>query len=391
MSGRARRRSGSGVYSVRFPRLYRPTWCEIDLRVLRSNLRRLRRLANVMFVVKADGYGHGAVRVARAALGSGAVSWLGVSSVEEGAVLREAGITGPILILGSLYPFESTLAAIRYGLTPTVASLEGARRIVRAAGHLGRSHRRRLPLACHLKIDTGMGRIGVRWPAGSEVAEYLARSRGVRLEGVYTHLARSENDAAYTRGQLARFRKAVAGLEAARQRPALRHAANSAGALRFPESRWDLIRPGLAAYGLLGDFRPVLSLKTRIVFLKNVKAGTSIGYGTHYRTRRPARIATLPIGYGDGLPRLLSLGGGRPRPAVLVRGRRCPMVGALTMDMMMVDVTGVREAKVGEEAVLIGRSGSAVVTAGELAKAAKTIPYEIVTSLSARVPRVYGT
>lgn len=413
----------------RDPLIYRPTWAEIDLRRLKSNLRRLKRVAaprgprtpsggpkdgrkrkgaarrgDVMFVVKADAYGHGAVETSLAAEASGAAKWLGVSCVEEGVALREAGITRPILILGSLFPFESTLAAIRYDLVPTVASLEGARLIVRAAAALERlepperrpSSRVGLsgggagkgagPLSCHLKIDTGMGRIGVRWPA-ADVIDYLRGAPGVRLDGVYTHLARAEDDAAYTRRQLRSFREAVRGIERMGVRLRYRHAANSAGALRFAESRWDMIRPGLAAYGLYGDFEPVMSLKTRIVFLKNVGAGTSISYGRHFRTRRRSRIATLPVGYGDGLPRLLSVGSGRA--SVLIRGRRCPIVGAVTMDMTMVDVTGLPGVHVGDEAVLIGRSGSEEITAAQLAAVASTIPYEIVTGLKARVPRVY--
>lgn len=385
--------AGSGVYSIRFPKLYRPTWAEIDLRALRANLERIQdrvgRDARILFVVKADGYGHGAVEVARAAVAAKHAAWLGVSSVEEGAVLREAGLRVPILILGSLYPFESTLAAIRYGLTPTVASLDGAKRLVRAAGHLAPRERRRLPLCCHLKIDTGMGRIGVRWPAGREVVEYLLGVRGVRLQGIYTHLARADEDALFTRRQLAAFAEAVAGAERLGGRIPIRHAANSAGALRFPESRWDLVRPGLAAYGLFEDFTPVLSLKTRVVFLKQVRAGTWIGYGRHHRMARAGRVATLPIGYGDGLPRQLSAGSPVPGASVLIRGRRCPILGAVTMDMTMVDVSGVPRPEVGDEAVLIGRSGKLEITAGEVARRSGTIPYQIATGLSARVPRVY--
>ena len=442
---------------ARFPRLYRPTWAEIDLGALASNLRRLRRLlprTRLMFVVKADAYGHGALACARAAEEARLADWLGVSSVEEGIALREVGIRLPILILGSLYPFESTMAAIRYDLTPTVASLDGARLIAQAAEAAPQALGAALPrdsawsaapqafgaalprdsarsaspstgpgegraagLACHLKIDTGMGRIGVRWPAGLEVAECLRRARGVRLEGVYTHLARAESDPAYTRSQLRLFKKAVGDIERAGTRLELRHAAGSAAALRYPESRWDMVRPGLASYGLYGKgFEPVLSLKTRIVFLKNVGPGTPIGYGGLHRTRGPARIATLPIGYGDGLPRLMSIRGARtarrgagpaalggpkgssnvaPRtagrgtgPAVLIRGRRCPMVGTMSMDMTTVDVTGLEGVHVGDEAVLIGRSGREEIRAGELAEAARTIPYEIVTSLRPRVPRI---
>ncbi|TBR17319.1 alanine racemase, partial [bacterium] len=280
-----RRQAASGVYSVRFTRLWRPTWAEVDLGALRRNLRRLRHAAGVplLFVVKADGYGHGAVSAAKAALEVPGVQGLGVSSVEEGAVLREAGVRAPILILGSLYPFESTLAAVHYGLTPTVASLDGARRIQLAARGLRGADRRRLPLACHLKLDTGMGRIGVRWPAGREVVEYLLKAQGVRLEGLYTHLARAEDSAEFTRRQLGLFARAVRETEAMGARLKWRHAANSAGALLRPESRWDLVRPGLAAYGLWEGYEPVLSLKTRVVFLKNVPKGTPIGYGGRFR------------------------------------------------------------------------------------------------------------
>jgi len=377
---------GSGVYSVRFPQLYRPTWAEIDLEALRSNLSRFRRKIGkrpeIMFVVKADAYGHGAVEVAKAALASGFVSRLGVSSVEEGAVLREAGVRGPILILGSLYPFESTLAAIRYRLTPTVASLDGAKLIREAERRLKPEERRRLPLACHLKIDTGMGRIGVRGPSGRAIVNFLKETSGVSLSGVYTHCPRAEDDAAYTRAQLRRFGKIVDSFGV----PCV-HAANSAAALRFPESRYDLVRPGLAIYGLMPGFKPVLSLKSKVVFLKRVVKGAPISYGGLWRAKRASRIATLPIGYGDGIPRILSTG--KARPAVLIGGRRCPIVGSITMDMLMVDVTGVRGVGVGTEAVLIGHSKAAVIGAEELASQAGTIPYEIVTGLSARVPRVY--
>ena len=389
-SGPSDRRTPSGVYAVRFPRLWRPTWAEVDLAAMRRNLKRLKSIARVpiLFVVKADGYGHGAVRVAQAALGVDGVMGLGVSSVEEGAVLREAGIKAPILILGSLYPFESTLAAVHYGLTPTVASLEGARRIHLAARGLRGSDRSLLPLACHLKIDTGMGRVGVRWPAGREVVEYLLSASGVRLEGIFTHLSCAEESPSFTKRQLALFSRAVSEAEGLGARLKWRHAANSAGTLLWPQSRWDLVRPGLAAYGLWEGFEPVLSLKTRVVFLKNVPAGARLGYGGLYRTRRTSRIATLPVGYGDGLPRILSTG--RRKAGVLVRGRRCPFAGAISMDMAMIDVTGVPGVSVGDEAVLIGRSGSQEQTACDLASLAGTIPYEIVTGITARVPRVYG-
>ena len=369
-------------------KIFRPTWAEVDLSRIGANARRFRARmpsrTRVLFVVKADGYGHGAVEVSKAALATGAVSGLGVSSVEEGVILRKAGLRCPILILGSLYPFESTLEAIRHGLTPTVASLDGAARIAQAAERCRRGSARLLPLRCHLKLDTGMGRIGVRMPAGLEVVGFLSRAEGVRLEGVYTHLARAEDGPAYTRLQLARFAEAVSAMESAGVRGLVRHAANSAAALSHPSSRWDMVRPGLALYGLKKGFEPALRWLTRIVFLKSVPAGTPISYGGRWRSRRPSRIATLPVGYADGYPRLLS-----GKASVLVRGKRCPVVGAVTMDMTMIDATGVPEARVGDEVVLLGRSGREEVSAGELARAASTISYELVSGIMARVPRVY--
>lgn len=386
--------SRASVESGGLPRLYRPTWAEIDLSKLKANLKKLKKRArtDVLLVVKADGYGHGAVEVARAAENSSLACGFGVSSVEEGIILREAGLLKPILILGSLYPFESTMAAIRYRLTPTVASLEGARLIEQAAEAMGRLRPEGAarPLSCHLKIDTGMGRVGVSWPAGRRAAEYLRRAPGVRLDGVFTHLASAENDERFTRMQLRRFRGAVEEIEASGLPVKCRHAANSAAAMRFPESRWDMIRPGLAAYGLYPGFEPVLSLKTRVVFLKTAARGVSISYGRRYRASKKTRIATLPVGYGDGLPRILSLPErGRRRSCVLVGGVRCPLVGAMTMDMTMVDVTAVAGVQVGDEAVVMGEQGRLCIGADELAESAATIPYEIVTHLKSRLPRVF--
>jgi len=230
-----------------------------------------------------------------------------------------------------------------------------------------------------------MGRIGVGWPSGLEIIRFVSRAPSLRLEGVYTHLASADSDAAYARLQLGRFRTALAAVRRAGVKVPLAHAANSAAALRFPASRLDMIRPGLAAYGLYGPgFEPVLSLKSRIVFIKNVGRGVPIGYGMTYRTRRPSRIATLPIGYADGFWRAFS-----NKADVLVRGRRCRVAGTVSMDMTTLDVTDVPGARVGDEAVAIGGSGSDRIGAGELAGLAGTIPYEVVSRIAARVPRVY--
>jgi alanine racemase len=367
----------------------------VDLGALQANLRRLRRLmpegARILFVVKGDAYGHGAARVSHAAVESGSVDQLGVSSVEEGLALRDSGLRRPILILGSLYPFGSTLAAARGGLTVTVASLEGARLVAEAAGKAFGPARRFRRLRCHLKLDTGMGRVGVSWPAGLAVARRLAAERNVELSGVYTHFSSAETDPGFTRLQNSRFRRALLDIERAGIPAGLRHAANSAAALSLPAARWDMVRPGLSGYGLYGKgFAPVLALKSRVVFLKNVGAGAPVSYGGLWRASRASRIATLPVGYADGLPRAISIPGAcEPGAAVLVRGRRCPVAGAVTMDMTMIDVTDCPQARVGDEAVLVGRQGAESIGACDLARWARSIPYEVVTGLKARVPRVY--
>ncbi|MBI4371866.1 MAG: alanine racemase [Elusimicrobia bacterium] len=371
----------AGAAALPRRRFFRPTWAEVDLGALARNLRafRARMPAGVklMFVVKANAYGHDAALCARAAEASRAADWLGVSSVEEGVALREAGVRLPILILGSLYPFESALAAVAHGLTPIAASLESARRLAEVAARLGRR------VDCHVKVDTGMGRIGPGPEAALAVARRLAALKAVRVQGLYTHLAKAEEDPRFTAAQLKAFRGVIAALAAEGVRPPLIHAANSAGALRHPEARFDLVRPGLAIYGLWEGFEPVLSLKSQIVFLKTVPKGATVSYGATWRARRPTRVATLPVGYADGYARALS-----NRAHVLVGGRRCPVIGRVTMDQVMVDVTAAPGARVGDEVVLIGRQAAAEVPAGELARLCGTIPYETVTQLSSRVPRL---
>lgn len=354
---------------------FRPTWAEVDLSRLESNIRRLRAKAGtkLLFVVKANAYGHGAVACAKRAQKARVADWLGVSSVEEGITLREAGVKLPILVLGSLYPFESFLAGAEYRLTPTVASVEAARRLAQAARHLGR------PVDCHLKVDTGMGRIGMSPRALEEAARFLSYEPRVRVQGLYTHLSCADSDPEYTREQLRRFRLAVRLVPAP-----LLHAANSAAALRYPSSRFDMVRPGLACYGLYPGFEPCLSLKSKIVFLKTLPPGAAVSYGATWRARGRRRLATIPVGYADGVPRRLSNNG-----EVLVGGRRCPIVGTVTMDMLMVDATRVPEARVGDDVVLLGRQGREEITAKELAGRLGTIPYEVTTAISSRVPRTY--
>ncbi|MEK7232212.1 MAG: alanine racemase [Elusimicrobiota bacterium] len=362
-------------------RFFRPTWAEIDLSALVGNLRLLRKLVGprvkIMFVVKANAYGHGAEICSLAAQKARATDWLGVSSVEEGLALRSAGVKLPVLILGSLYPFESVLAAAAHDLTPIVASLESAKRVAEAALRLRRE------INIHVKVDTGMGRIGLRPNAAVALMRDLAALKGIRVQGLYTHMAKAEDDAAFTRHQLLAFKRVLKALDKEGLRPPLVHAANSAAALRHPDSRFDLVRPGLAAYGLYEGFAPVLTLKSKIVYLKLASKGATVSYGATWRAKRASRIATLPIGYGDGYPRALS-----NRASVLVGGKRCPVVGRVTMDQTMIDVTEAPQARVGADAVLIGCQGDAVVSAAELARLCGTIAYETATVLSSRVPRV---
>ncbi|MBI4345246.1 MAG: alanine racemase [Elusimicrobia bacterium] len=383
---RTRSRNGtaqSGPFVSAPPsRLFRPTWAEVDLHALHRNLRRFKGLmpsgTKLMFVVKGDAYGHGAVPVARWVQERRGADWLGVSSVEEGVALREAGVRLPILVLGSLYPFETFLAGVQYQLTPTVASQSGVQGLAEVARRVGAR------VKCHLKLDTGMGRIGMGWPSGLEVARAINPANGLELEGLYTHLSCAESDPAFTRLQLKRFMAALGDLSREGIRVRYRHAANSAAALKVPASRLDLVRPGIAIYGLARGFEPVMTLRTRLVYLKTVKPGTPIGYGRTFRTKKAARIATIPIGYADGVPRRLS-----NRGHVLIRGRKCPIAGVVSMDMTTIDVTAVPQAHAGDEVVLIGASGRERVGFDDWAKWSDTISYEVVTRLGHRVPRVY--
>ena len=362
-------------------RFFRQTWAEIDLSGLIGNLRLIRKRVGagvkIMFVVKANAYGHDAILCSLAAQKARAADWLGVSSVEEGIVLRNAGVRLPILVLGSLYPFESVLAAAAHDLTPIVASIESARRVAEAALRLSRN------INIHVKVDTGMGRIGLRPDAALGLMRELSGLKGIRVQGLYTHMAKAEDDRAFTERQLAAFRRILRALDREGLRPPLVHAANSAAILRHSSAHFDLVRPGLAAYGLCEGFSPVLTLKSKLVYIKIAPKGATVSYGATWRAKRVSRIATLPIGYGDGYPRALS-----NLASVLVGGRRCPVIGRVTMDQTMIDVTGVPRVRVGDDAVLIGRQDDARVSAAELARLCGTIPYETATSLSSRVPRV---
>jgi len=369
----------------------RPTYAEVDLAAIAANVDLACRLAGpgveVMAVVKADAYGHGAVPVAGTALEAGA-TWLGVAIPEEAISLRIAGLTCRILVLGPISPEQADLVAA-YGLDQCVCDLAQAEALDRAA----RAHGRKLSL--HLKVDTGMGRIGLRPREVRGVAEKIAGLPSVRLAGLMTHFADAEaEEPDFAREQLARFAEVARDLSAVPQGGMLlRHAANSAALLLLPEARLDLVRPGIMLYGYhprgrqrTADpgLRPALRLRTAISQIQAVTRGESVSYGRTFVAPRDLRVATLPVGYADGVGRLLS-----NRGQVLIRGRRAAIIGRVCMDMIMADVTDVSDVRLGDEAVLIGRQGAEEISADEVAEVQGTISYEILSRISPRVPRVY--
>lgn len=368
----------------------RPTISTIDLDALRANVELLRRRAlpgqALLCAVKAQAYGHGLVPVARA-LADASVEWLGVALVEEGIALRQAGVELPALVLGG-FPAGAEDAALEAELTPTLYDLSAARRLNAAAARRGQQ------VAVHLKIDTGMGRLGVPFDRVEAFLDQLVGLEHLRVDGLMSHLSESEAaEPAFTELQLDRFDAAVATARSRGLEPRWIHAANS-GALLGGRQRagYTLARSGISLYGCPPDdsdpagfgLRPVLSLRTRALFVKDVPAGTPVSYGRTWTTQRPSRLATLPIGYGDGWLRSLS-----GRAQVLVRGRRVPLVGRVCMDLCVVDVTDVPGVEAGEPVVLIGEQGGERVTACEVARWAGTISYEVTCALHGRIPRRY--
>lgn len=362
----------------------RPTWLRIDLDALADNVRRMRELAGVplMAVLKADAYGHGAVRAARAALGAGAAA-LAVATVGEARDLRDHDIGTPILVLGYTPPWQAD-EAVRLGLECTLFDDDAAQALSAAALTAGR------PARAHIKVDTGMARLGLPPADAGPFLRRLAALPGLEVSGLYTHFARADEvDLAAAEIQLDRFTRLLADLTAAGLRPPRVHAANSAAALRMPAARFDMIRPGIACYGLSPapeiplpvGFRPVLSFHSEVAQVREHPAGTPISYGGTYVTSGPARIATVPAGYADGL---------RRSPAwreVLVAGRRAPIVGRICMDYAMIDVSAIPGVRRGDPVVLIGRQGDQAISAEEAAGWLGTVSYELLTGILPRVPR----
>jgi alanine racemase len=366
----------------------RPTRIRIDLDALTHNLRALRRHAGVpvMAIIKANAYGHGLVPVARHLQAQG-VEQLGVAFLEEGVALRRAGITVPILVMGGIFGPQAA-ALIANDLEITVSSIAKLRQVEAAAEAAGRR------ATVHLKIDTGMERIGVHSYHAGPFIEAAVASRRVVVKGVYSHLACADDPhSAMTGQQLERFLEACAHFERIGAPMPVRHLANSGGVLHFPDTHLDMVRPGIALFGVLPDpaaratvaLRPVLSLVSQVAFFKVVPAGQTVSYGGTWAPAVDTRVVTIPIGYGDGWPRALS-----SRGQVLIRGLRHPIVGRVCMDQFMVDIGPGGTAYNEDEVVLIGTQGGETIRCEDVATTAGTIPYEILVNLNTRIPRAYS-
>ena len=385
-------------------------WAEVDLAALRHNTGLLAALASpaaLCVVVKADAYGHGALPVARAALEGGA-GWLAVALVEEGMALRAGGIEAPVLVLSEPPP-EAMGEVVAHRLTPTVYSRAGVRALSDAADAARRV------VGAHVKVDTGMHRVGADPADVAEVVGAVVAGSHLRFDGLWTHLAVADGDAAedgtFTALQLRRFAEVRAALAGAGLEAPLVHAANSAGTIAYPEARLDMVRCGIAAYGILpapamgpvlaaaaraapgpgaapadaaGLLRPVLSLRARVSLVRTLDEGERPSYGRRYPLPESSTVATVPIGYADGVPRRFFEGGG----TVLVGGRHRPLAGTVTMDQIMLDCGPDPDVRVGDEVVLIGRQGEAAVSAWDWARVLDTIAYEVVCGVGPRVPRV---
>jgi len=367
-------------------------WAEIDLDALRENLVWLRdrvgAAVRIMTVVKADAYGHGLKQIAALLMQSG-TDIFGVANLEEARSIRAVGRGWPVLMLGGCLPDEME-PAVRDGVMPTLSSLAEARGFARVAARLNTR------VDVHIKIDTGMGRLGVSPARAGELVHRVARLPGLRIAGVYTHFAAAEDDADRTRRQLRRFRKVLEEVSGRGIKIPTVHASNSAAVLYEAESMFNLVRPGLLVYGVIPPgrrqsvstwqrhLRPALTFKCRVSLVKEINRGTPLSYGATFVARRPMRVATVTAGYGDGFPR-----SGSDRADVLIRGRRCRVLGRVTMDQTLVDVSTLPRVRAGDEVVLIGGQGREAIGVGELASRCGTIPWEILTGISHRVPRIY--
>ncbi|MFQ5456356.1 MAG: alanine racemase [Nitrospirota bacterium] len=370
--------------------MQRPTIAEIDLSAVLYNLSQVRerigRDRYILAVVKADAYGHGALNVSKTLI-SGGVNMLGVALIEEGVELRESGIDIPILVMGGIFK-DHTEEIVRYNLTPAVSSRDTIMGLADALKKEGRKS-----IRIHIKIDTGMGRLGFSHKEAINTIKWIYEQQGISIEGIMTHFADADiKNKEYAQMQIKRFRTMLDSIKSLGINIPLCHTANSAAIIDYEDAFFNMVRPGIMLYGYLPsdrmagkiDIRSVMSLKTKIVHLKKVSPCTSISYGRTFTTKRESIIATLPVGYADGYNRLLSNCG-----EVIIKGKRFPVIGRVCMDNTMIDVTGYKDISVGDDVILIGRDGEEVITASDIAGKIGTIPYEVLCNISKRVPRIY--
>ncbi len=373
------------------------TWVEIDLEALRHNVSAIRNKlqprTKILAVVKANAYGHDSSLVAPVLDRSG-VDAFGVATPWEGKALKKLGIKKPILLLVQALPQEAE-KVVEAGLEASVCTLDLAEALSRAASRLARSLKRpSLTANVHIKVDTGMGRLGIFPQDVLPFMEKVSRLPHLRIKGIFSHFPLSYPDKQFSLDQIKMFNRTLTDLEGRGLGGFCRHMANSTSLLSFPESHLDMVRPGLILYGLYPhpahqrhiSLKPVLTLKTRVDYLKRVPAGTGISYGHTFRTKKPTLIATLPVGYGDGYLRRLG-----NQAEVLLHGKRVPVVGVVCMDACMVDAGKIKNARIGDEVVLIGRQGKDIITVEEIAKKLNTINYEVTTLITQRVRRVAKT
>ncbi|MFC1806763.1 alanine racemase [Candidatus Omnitrophota bacterium] len=370
-------------------KFYRPTWAEIDLNAVDHNLKAIKRLlkrgTKVLVAVKANAYGHGILEVSKRLIRSG-VDYLGVGTTDEAVLLRKAKINAPILILGSVLKSEVE-AITKYKIMPTIGDMEFAKYLNRSCAS------KRTKIRTHVKIDTGMGRIGIWHKEAIDFMRRLVLLKNIDVEGIYTHFPSADEDELMTKQQIRDFSLLLEEIEELGISMKFRHMANSTALLDYKQSHMNLVRPGLLIYGISPSDRfsngkiklkRALKLKSKIVFLKDVGPGRKISYGGTHITSSHTKIATIPIGYGDGLSRRLSNKG-----HILVKGVRAPILGRVCMDQIMADVGSVPDVKVGDEIVLVGRQRAGEISVEEIAKLCDTIPYEITCALDSRIPRVY--
>jgi alanine racemase len=382
----------AAVQAALWPHPRQRAWVEVSEAAIEANARTLRRSlapgCKLMAVVKADGYGHGAVPVARAAAAGGA-SCFGVATLQEGVELRQAGLRQPVLVLGNLTQPEELRACLHWQLMPTLSGMREALLCQNIAAGTGRD------LAVHLKLDTGMARLGAPWQEGPRLVEAISGLEAVSLAGVYSHLADADAPGveldALSRQQQQRFEQVLQALQQGELQGGCRHLANSAGTLRTARLHYDLVRVGLALYGHrpaahLGGgmaLRPAMQVRARVSLVREVPAGVGVSYGHRFITERPSRLAVVGIGYADGVPRLLS-----NRLEVLHQGRRIPQVGAITMDQLVLDATDAPELETGSVVTLLGEDGDASIDPLAWSDPCGTIPWEILCGFKHRLPRL---